>query len=122
MPLMQAVIACPFIMQKFVEIPPWLPTGQHRNQGWAAKLCSCIKKKNKREKWAQGLEKVVYIVGRTENGLGELREGGQMNLSFSAVMSFLHEMPHFLRPPFAGTPNSQGWKRLSQNPAGALDI
>lgn len=45
-----------------------------------------------------------------------------MNLSFSAIMSFLHEMPHFLRPPFAGIPNSQGWKRLSQNPVGALDI
>lgn len=35
-------------------------------------------------------------------------------------MTFLHKIPHFLRPPFA--PNSEGWKSLSQNPVGALDI
>lgn len=58
---MQAVIACPFIMQKFVEIPPWLPTGQHRNQGWAAKLRSCIKKKNQQgEMGTRSREGCVY--------------------------------------------------------------
>lgn len=79
-------------------------------------------KKYNREKWGQGVERVVHIAGIIENGWAHLWEEGLMNLSFSAVMSLLHEMSHFLRPPFAGKPNSQGWKRLSQNPAGALDI
>lgn len=65
-------------MQKFVEIPHWLPTAQHKNQ---AKLilkklilgCKThIEKKKQQGEMGTSVEKTLYILGRIENGLAYL--------------------------------------------------